>query len=141
MVLWVTRIRMDHETAATPVTPLTIRIVRHLALLAAPLLLLGASLIWPDFDQATISLTALVLLFIGLLTFVDRSARLRHPKNLVIIVPIAIFAGIIIGFFYWRAGTVVAAASFNPGIAPFDITVREVPVPVTHSHHFIVTLK
>lgn len=43
-------------------------------------------------------------------------------------------------WWFWRSGSVVAEAEFNPGIAPFQITVREVPVPVTGSHHFIVTL-
>jgi hypothetical protein len=44
------------------------------------------------------------------------------------------------GFWYWRQGEVVAAASFDPGIAPFTIEVRKVPVPVTKSKHFIVSL-
>jgi hypothetical protein len=132
---------MDQQPARTSVTPLTTRIVRHVALMGAPLFLLGGTILWPDVDRPTLSLTALGLLFLGLLTFIDRSVKLRHRKNLVIVAPIAIFVVIIAGFFYWRAGTIVAAASFNPGIAPFDITVREVPVPVTRSHHFIITLK
>ncbi len=41
----------------------------------------------------------------------------------------------------WRHGTVVAEAQFDPGIAPFTLTVRRVPVPVTHSDHFIVELR
>jgi hypothetical protein len=39
-----------------------------------------------------------------------------------------------------RAGEVVATATFDPGIAPFTIEVRRVPVPVTNSKHFIVSL-
>ena|ERR1051325_696655 len=46
-----------------------------------------------------------------------------------------------LAFEFWRNGKVVAEAEFNPGIAPFTLTVREVPVPVTNSHHFIVTLR
>lgn len=45
------------------------------------------------------------------------------------------------GHRWWRAGEIVASASFNPGIAPFDVSVRKVPVPVTHSDHFIVELR
>ena len=30
----------------------------------------------------------------------------------------------------WRKGVVVATAKFDPGIAPFTIEVRKVPVPV-----------
>jgi len=40
----------------------------------------------------------------------------------------------------WRKGEVVATAKFDPGIAPFTIEVRKVPVPVTNSYHFIVSL-
>jgi hypothetical protein len=39
-----------------------------------------------------------------------------------------------------RKGEVVATASFDPGIAPFTIEVRRVPVPVTNSKHFIISL-
>ena len=39
-----------------------------------------------------------------------------------------------------RKGEIVATAAFDPGIAPFTIEVRKVPVPVTNSHHFIVSL-
>lgn len=42
--------------------------------------------------------------------------------------------------FWWRQGKVVAEATFDPGIAPFKIKVRSVPVPVTNSRHFIVSL-
>ena len=41
----------------------------------------------------------------------------------------------------WRHGRVVAEASFNPGVAPFTLTVRRVPVPVTDSGHFICELR
>jgi hypothetical protein len=96
-----------------------------------------------DFAAGPITLNAIavVLLFIGILTFIDPSVKLRHPKNLALVIPIVIFTAVIVGFFLWRAGSIVAAATFNPGIAPFNITVREVPVPVTRSHHFIITLK
>jgi hypothetical protein len=40
----------------------------------------------------------------------------------------------------WRQGEEVARADFDPGIAPFTVTVRKVPVPVTNSYHFIVAL-
>jgi hypothetical protein len=40
----------------------------------------------------------------------------------------------------WREGVVVAEKEFNPGIAPFRLEVKRVPVPVTHSYHFIVSL-
>jgi hypothetical protein len=46
-----------------------------------------------------------------------------------------------IAFGLWRTGRVVAEAEFNPGIAPFHLTVWRVPVPVTQSSHFIVELK
>lgn len=46
-----------------------------------------------------------------------------------------------IGWGLWRHGRTVAQAEFDIGDgAPFSISVREVPVPVTKSHHFIVTL-
>ncbi len=130
---------MDHEPASTQVAPRKIKLLRQVSFWGAPLLLLTA-IIWPDSDQVTLDVIALVLLFIGLLTFIDRTVQLRHPKNLAIVIPLIIFATIIVGFFVWRAGRIVARATFNPGIAPFDIAVREVPVPVTHSRHFIITL-
>ena len=116
--------------------------LRQAALLGAPLLMLS-SLLWPDraIGQVTLRVIALALLLIGLLTFFDPSVKLRHPRNLALIIAIVTFAASIAGFFLWRAGSIVAEARYNPGIAPFDITVREVPVPVTHSHHFIITLK
>lgn len=43
-------------------------------------------------------------------------------------------------FLWWRKGVVVASAKFDPGIAPFSVEVRKVPVPVTNSEHFIVSL-
>ena len=127
--------------ASTPVIPLKARMLRLAAFLGAPLLLLGGVFRGPDSGQPMLDLAALIVIFIGLLTFVDRSVKLRHPKNLGIVIPIVVFIAVIAGFFVWRAGTVVAAASFNPGIAPFDVTVREVPVPVTRSNHFIITLR
>lgn len=131
---------MNQEQASTRVISLKVRLVRQVALLGAPLLLLS-SVIWPGFrgDQGT--LAAVVLLLVGLLTYFDRSVRLHHPKNLAIIMAVIIFIASGAGFFLWREGTIVAEARFNPGIAPFDITVRKVPVPVTHSSHFIVALK
>ena len=41
---------------------------------------------------------------------------------------------------WWRSGEIVASAKFDPGIAPFTLVVRRVPVPVTASKHFIVEL-
>jgi hypothetical protein len=133
---------MGEQPGSTQGKPSKIKILRQAAFLGAPLLLL-ISIIWPDLaiDQITISAIALVLLFIGLLTFIDPSLKLRHPKNPAIVISIVIFTASIVGHFFWRAGSIVAEATFNPGIAPFDITVREVPVPVTNSHHFIITLK
>jgi len=101
------------------------------------------TILWrdPAVGQVTLRVAALALLVIGLLTFIEPSVALRHPRNLAIVLAIATFAAGSAGFFLWRAGRIVAEATYNPGIAPFDVTVREVPVPVTHSHHFIVTLK
>jgi len=119
-----------------------VKILRQAALVGAPLLMLS-SLVWPDpvTGQMTLRVVALALLLIGLLTFIDPSVQLRHPRNLTIILMIVTFAAGIAGVFFWRTGRIVAEATYNPGIAPFDITVREVPVPVTHSQHFIITLK
>lgn len=86
-------------------------------------------------------LIALALLIVGIATCIDPSVKLLHPKNLAAVLSVVLFAGAIIGFNIWRAGNVVAEATFNPGIAPFDVTVRKVPAPVTDSHHFIITLK
>src|SRR5947199_7367981 len=115
-----------------------VKILRQAALVGAPLLMLS-SLVWPDpvTGQMTLRVVALALLLIGLLTFIDPSVQLRHPRNLTIILMIVTFAAGIAGVFFWRTGSIVAEATYNPGIAPFDITVREVPVPVTHSQHFI----
>ncbi len=46
----------------------------------------------------------------------------------------------IFDFEQWRQGKVVAEAEFDPGIAPFKVVVRRVPVPVTQSEHYIVAL-
>jgi hypothetical protein len=133
---------MDQQPASSLGTPLKVRTLRQAAFLGAPLLVL-ISILWPKLaiGQMTLYAMTLALVFIGLLTFIDPAVRLRHPRNLVIVVGIVIFTASIVGLVFWRAGSIVAEATFNPGIAPFDITVREVPVPVTHSHHFIITLK
>ncbi len=133
---------MGQHPASTQVTPLKIKILRLVVYLGTPLLWL-IGFIWPGLalDQLTLSIILVVLLFIGLLTFIDPAVKLYHGMNLVIVVALVIFMAAIAGHYFWRAGRIVAEATFNPGIAPFDITVREVPVPVTLSHHFIVTLK
>jgi len=124
------------------VTPFKIKILRLVAYLGAPLLLL-IGVIWPGLaiDLLTLSAIALVLLLVGLLTFIDPAVKLYHRQNLAIVAAVIVFTAAIVGHFLWRAGRVVAEATFDPGIAPFDLTVREVPVPVTRSHHFIATLK
>lgn len=116
--------------------------IRLAAFLGTPLLVL-IGLNWPELaiDPVTFSAIALALVSIGLLTLIDPAVGLRHPKNLVIVIALVIFAAGVVGFLFWRTGRVVARATFNPGIAPFEVTVREVPVPVTGSHHFIITLK
>jgi len=123
-------------------TSLTIKILRQVAFLGAPLLFLKR-IIWPGLalDPIRLSVILLVLLFIGLLTFIDPAVKLYHRTNLVIVIAVAVFAAAVAGHYIWRAGRIVAETTFDPGIAPFDIAVREVPVPVTRSHHFIVTLK
>jgi hypothetical protein len=131
---------MDHEPTSTQVAPRRIKLLRQVSFLGASLLLLSGVVWGPGFGQTALDVIALVLLFIGLLTFIDWSVRLWHPKNLAIVIPLIIFTTVIVGFFVWRAGRIVATATFNPGIAPFDIAVREVPVPVTRSRHFIITL-
>jgi hypothetical protein len=112
--------------------------LRSGAFLGAALVLLGG-VVWPGLTG--FYAVALALFFVGALTLVDRSVKWRHPRNLTVIAFIAVFASAVIAHVVWRAGSVVAEATFDPGIAPFDVTVREVPVPVTQSHHFIVTLK
>ena len=92
-----------------------------------------------------ISSNSNVLLFIVLsanvlLTlFVSKASR--ATKVLLVAVMLVPVVGAAIVFGVWRMGHVVAEAEFNPGIAPFHLTVRRVPVPVTHSSHFIVELK
>lgn len=130
------------DQPSTRVTPLRIKILRQVAFVGAPLLwAIGA--VWPGLalDLMTLSAVLLVLLFIGLLTFIDPAVKLYRGQNLAIVVVLVLFTAAIAGHFIWRAGRIVAEAKFDPGIAPFDVTVREVPVPVTRSHHFIVTLK
>lgn len=133
---------MDPQPASVRATPLVIRNLRAATFLGASLLLLS-SLLWPPFAAYATGLNALILAlyFLGVLTFIDPSVKLRHPKNLAVFVFIGVFTAAIVGHMVWRAGHVVAEARFNPGIAPFDVTVREVPVPVTQSHHFIITLR
>jgi len=119
-----------------------IKLLRLGAYFGAPLLLLFG-VIWPGFaiELATLSAIALVLLLVGLLTFIDPTVKLTRRRNLVILAAVIVFTVAIAGHFLWRAGSIVAEARFDPGIAPFDVTVREVPVPVTHSQHFIITLR
>jgi hypothetical protein len=115
--------------------------VRLFCLAAGSLLLLSSG-VWTSLpDQGAFPLISLVLFLSALLASIDLSLKLQHPKNLIIMTGAIIFIGSAVGYFLWRDGNVVAKARFDPGIAPFDIAVREVPVPVTHSHHFIVTLK
>lgn len=133
---------MSRQPTTMPVVPSKIKILRLVAYFGASLLLL-VGFIWPGLavDQLTLSAVAFVLLFIGLLTFINPAVKLYHRRNLVIVIATAVFIAGFAGHFFWRAGSIVAEARFDPGIAPFDITVREVPVPVTRSHHFIITLK
>jgi hypothetical protein len=88
-----------------------------------------------------IDLNAIIigLFLIGFLTWIDLSLGFRDLQNLAVIFLIVFLIGIV-GFMVWRGGRIVAEARFDPGIAPFDITVRKVPVPVTASQHFIITL-
>ena len=122
--------------------PLKTRLLRSATFLGAALVMLVA-VAWPGpaARSGVLYALALALFFLGALTFVDRSRGWRDPRNVVVLAFVAIFAAAVAAHTVWRAGTVVAEASFDPGIAPFDVTVREVPVPVTGSHHFIVTLR
>jgi hypothetical protein len=119
-----------------------IRIARSAAFVGAGVLLY-AVVAWPAAaSYATGLLAGIVALFcFGLLSFIDLSLGLKHPRNLAVLIAVVLFAGLLIAHEVWRAGSVVARASFNPGIAPFVVTVRKVPVPVTGSSHFIVTLR
>ncbi len=65
--------------------------------------------------------------------------KLRHLAVALLLI-LLVFAVSLVPLSIWRRGTVVAEAEFNPGIAPFKLTVRRVPVPVTDSQHFIVEL-
>ena len=76
----------------------------------------------------------MVLVLVLILSTVKVSRRIKAILLAILFVPL-IAHGI------WRMGRVVAEAQFNPGIAPFHLTVRRVPVPVTQSSHFIVELK
>jgi hypothetical protein len=107
---------------------------------AAVLLFLVAA--WPGaVAPAGVGYTLVLAFFLaGVLSYVDRSIGVSHPKNLAIFLAIAVFAAAIAAHAFWREGRVVAKATLGPSIAPFDVTVREVPVPVTRSRHFIVTL-
>lgn len=133
---------MDQQQISRNAIFSKVRFLRWVALVGAPLLILSSA-IGPKFvgDRVVLSNIAFVLLTLAPLTFIDWSVKLWHRKNLGMVILVVILTASYAGFFVWREGTVVAKASFNPGIAPFDITVREVPVPVTHSHHFIITLK
>jgi hypothetical protein len=79
-----------------------------------------------------------------ILLLVCTANLLKHSNNrrtkIVSLIPITLVIILFVSFHTWRGGNVVARAQFNPGIAPFDIEVREVPIPVTNSNHFIVTL-
>lgn len=68
------------------------------------------------------------------------SARLRGFGLPAVVILLILLVGQT-GWLIWRHGTVVAEASFDPGVAPFTLTVRRVPVPVTHSEHFICELR
>src|SRR5260370_39637763 len=110
--------------------------IRVAAFLGTPLLVL-IGLNWPELAIAPIAFSAiaLALVSIGLLTLIDPAAGLRHPKNLVIVIALVIFAAGVVGFLFSRTGPVVARATFNPSIAPFRVTGREVPLPVPSSDH------
>jgi hypothetical protein len=131
--------QMDQQQASGKAILLKVRLF---CVVAGSLIMLS-SLFWTSVlgDHGTYPVIATVLFLIAFLTFIDLSLKLRHPRNLIIIVCAIIFMGSVAAHFLWRDGTIVAKARFDPGIAPFDIAVREVPVPVTQSHHFIVTLK
>jgi hypothetical protein len=66
----------------------------------------------------------------------ERSSWSLKTLGIVLLLLLAGFAAMR----WWRSGVIVAQAQFDPGIAPFTITVRRVPVPVTASKHFIVEL-
>jgi len=120
--------------------PLNSKLLRLAPFVGALLLLI--SVIWPlPIYQGTLSAIAVILFLVVYFWFIDRSFEFRNPKNLAIITAWIILIGFFAAHDVWREGKIVAEARFNPGIAPFDITVREVPVPVTKSHHFVVTLK
>ena len=59
------------------------------------------------------------------------SRAARRLGVIVLVVGALVLAGSVIAFKLWRRGTIVAEATFDPGIAPFTLTVRKVPVPVT----------
>ncbi|HET7208830.1 MAG TPA: hypothetical protein VFI95_19790 [Terriglobales bacterium] len=118
------------------------RFVPAAASLTAAFLVL-ASALSPGLNrhQTLLAQIAFALFVVALTSSIDWSLKWRHPKNLVAIACLIILIAATSGFFWWRAGKIVAEASFNPGIAPFELTVRKVPVPVTHSDHFIITLR
>jgi hypothetical protein len=133
---------MDQPPNSTQVVSSKVKILRQTSIYGAVLLLLSG-LVWPGLalDRITAYDLALALLLLALWSSIDPSLKLRHPKNLAIVVFISILLGANATFLLWREGKVVAEAKFDPGIAPFELTVRQVPVPVTQSRHFIVTLK
>ena len=117
------------------------RVVGTTAFLLAPLLLL-VGLYWPALApyNRELNILYLILYFVALSTWIDWSKKLWHKTNLFALILLAVFVTLTVGFSVWRNGRIVARAMFDPGIAPFDITVREVPVLVTGSNHFIITL-
>src|SRR2546430_1989771 len=66
-----------------------------------------------------------------------RSHRESTRARILLVGSLVLILG---GFWWWRHGVIVAHATFDPGIAPFSIEVRKVPVPVTKSSHFIISL-
>jgi hypothetical protein len=64
----------------------------------------------------------------------------RSAGTKPIVLGLLAFLLIMAAFSWWRQGEVVARAEFDPGIAPFTIEVRKVPVPVTNSKHLIISL-
>jgi hypothetical protein len=66
--------------------------------------------------------------------------RTRVRRLLWPLLPLLILGAGITANWWWRRGEVVAKAEFDPGIASFTIEVRRVPVPVTNSKHFIISL-
>jgi hypothetical protein len=84
--------------------------------------------------------TALVVvLFISMAIKAARERNRKAFTTLAAVLGVVVIATV--GFYVWRRGTVIAEAKFDPGIAPFTLTIRKVPVAVTDSSHFIVELR